>query len=111
MFINQIIIDIPVHIKTQTGQFYTIYCQISDRIKTVKEYIYQLNGTPVKRLLFNGKSLRDTETLHDNKIQADDILDVALAESDSSSSSSNESQISIQNISGKSHYIDVIEHK
>jgi hypothetical protein len=69
----------------------------------VKEHIHRLNGIPVERLLFNGKSLRDTETLHDNKIRAGDILDTAAAEPDSPSAQSNESLIRIQNISGKLH--------
>ncbi|CAF4933227.1 unnamed protein product, partial [Rotaria sp. Silwood1] len=72
---------------------------MSDRIETVKGRIQQLNGIPVERLLFNGKSLQDTETLDDNQIRAGDILETALAELDSPSSRSNQTLVQIQKIS------------
>lgn len=67
-------------VKDLYGKHITLEVEPTDRIKDVKEYIYDKTGVPIlnQRLIFAGKPLEDGNTLQDYSIQKDSTIHLVL---------------------------------
>jgi GTP-binding protein EngB required for normal cell division len=71
----------PYSVKTLTGEAYSFEAKPSDTIAKIKKKLLQENPflLPLKqKLIFCGKELKDHETIHDLKIQAQSVLHLVM---------------------------------
>ena len=74
------ITEFIVLIRTLTGKTVWILCKETDKISTIKRHIYESEGNPIKqqRLLYNGQTLSDDESLKYYNVQNKDTLNLIL---------------------------------
>lgn len=70
-----------IFVRTKQGKTITLEVKRLDTIKTIKEKIMNIEGTPQdkQRLIFAGKPLEDDETLSVSNIQEEAILDLLVS--------------------------------
>lgn len=69
-----------IFVRTVTGYSVRIDANPTDTIASIKSKVYETEGVPEvhQRLIFAGKQLEDSKTLHDYKIMADSTLHLVL---------------------------------